>query len=120
MRVVVRHTVGALAEQLANDARGLRGAVGRTTRKHAREGAKLSKKFAREKSGPHGLHYWKRISAEATGPNTAEWGPTGIPKSNFVGAGYRTAGGNTDLDRAADVIVPKWVRAIDADVRRHT
>jgi hypothetical protein len=73
-------------------------------------GNKLAQRFAREKSGPHGKNYFKRITSEMTGVMTGEYGPHdgGTP----VGAGWRSGPPNTDLPRSADVIGPKLVRDV--------
>lgn len=105
MRVVVHHGIGDLASDLAEIpvefARKAPGVVA----KNAREGNKIAQRLAKERSGPHGKNYFKRLSAEATGPLSWEYGPHdgGTP----VGAGYRTDGPNTDLPTSADLIGPK-------------
>lgn len=91
--------VGDLARDQARAAaqapRKLRGAVRRTERYTT----SLVRSIARAKSGPHGKAYYKRIGGEMIGPLSAEIGPEGIPKSEFVGAGFRH-GENRDLDQA--------------------
>jgi hypothetical protein len=110
VRVRVVHDLDDLASDLAgipvSFARRAPGVVA----KSAREGNKLAQGFAREKSGPHGKNYYKRLSAEATGPLTWEYGPHdgGTP----VGAGYRNGGVNLDLPNSADVIAPKFGDAV--------
>jgi len=69
-------------------------------------GQRLARQYARQKSGPHGKSYYKRITSDMTGPLSGEYGPHdgGTP----VGAGWRHGAGNTDLPRSADVIGPKF------------
>lgn len=76
-------------------------------RRNVNEGNRLAVQFARERSGPHGKNYYKRLSGEMTGTTTGEFGPEGVPKSNFVGAGFRHEAPNMDLPDAADIIGPK-------------
>ena len=40
-----------------------------------------------------------------------EYGPTGSPKSEFVGVGFRH-GLNTDLPRSSDIVGPKMANAV--------
>lgn len=79
------------------------------------EAEETMKGFAREKSGPHGKAYFKRIDSEMTGPLSAEIGPSGIPKSEFVGAGFRH-GVNTDGARTSDVVGPELARKVGRKV----
>ena len=79
-------------------------------RRHVNEGVKVTQRIAREKSGPHGVNYFKRITGEMTGPLTGEFGPHdgGTP----VGAGWRHGAGNNDTDQAADLIGPKFAETV--------
>jgi hypothetical protein len=74
--------------------------------RNAKKGNGIAQRIARERSGPHGSNYYKRLSAEATGPLTAEYGPHdgGTP----VGAGFRHGGVNMDLPNSADIIGPEF------------
>ena len=74
-------------------------------------GLKLAQEYARARSGRHGKDYWKRLSADMTGPLTGEYGPHagGTP----VGAGWRHGPGNTDLPDSADVIGPKFAKSVE-------
>lgn len=108
--------VGDLARDQARTAtqapKKLRGAVRRTERYTTG----LVRSIARAKSGPHGKAYYKRITGEMVGPLSAEVGPSGTPKTEFVGAGYRS-GRNTDLDTArkpaGDRLAEEARRALD-------
>lgn len=82
-------------------------------RNNARRGNSLARAHARRTSGPHGKAYFKRITAEAKTLLRWEYGPEGIPKTEFVGAGYRHGPPNHDLANSLDVQGPKFV----ADVR---
>lgn len=86
-----------------------------TTRRNLAAGTKLARRFALEAAGPHGKDYYKRISGEMTGPYSGEYGPEGIPKTDFVGVGFRH-GVNLDLPNSADIIGPKFAKDINADV----
>lgn len=79
--------------------------------RNAREGNKIAQRLAKSKAGPHGKNYYKRLSAERTGPLSAEYGPTGDPKTEFVGVGFRS-GENLDLPNSADLIAPKFANDV--------
>lgn len=112
-RVTVFHTLDDLFDDLAaapvKFARGAAVAV----KKNVEGGTRKAKALARERGGPHGKNYYKRISGEMTGPMSGEYGPEGVPKSDFVGAGYRNSAPNLDLPNSADIIGPKFA----SDVR---
>lgn len=107
MRVRVQHGIDDLASDLAaipvKFAKKAPGVVAR----NAREGNKIAQRLARSKAGPHGKNYYKRLTSEMTGPLTAEYGPEGDPKTEFVGVGFRS-GENLDLPNSADLIGPKF------------
>lgn len=111
MRVKVTDGINDLANDLAGITTsvlpGLRGVVSDARRSTERN----AKRFAREKAGIHGERYYKRITSEMTGPLSAEVGPTGVPKTEFVGAGFRH-GVNTDLPRAADIAGPEMAAGV--------
>lgn len=69
-----------------------------------------AQRIARSKSGLHGVNYFKRITDEMTGPLEGESGPHdgGTP----VGGGWRHGAGNTDMVEAADLIGPKFAKAV--------
>ena len=56
-----------------------------------------------------------RSGARRVARNAAEYevGPEGIPKSEFVGVGYRS-GGNDDGLMAADLMTPRFHRRVEA------
>lgn len=112
MRVSVSGGVSDLADDLAKipvkAARGLATA----TKRNVNQGNAVARRFARESSGPHGKNYFKRITAEMTGPFEGEWGPTGDVAGNAVGAGWRNGPPNTDLPRSADIQGPKFAKDV--------
>ncbi len=113
MKIRVRHRIDKLADDYAAiPARALVG-MNKIVRDNVDYGRDLAKALAREKAGPHGRAYFKRISSEMTGALEGEYGPTGEPKTEFVGVGFRS-GINTDLPQSAD----KVGSSAAADVRR--
>lgn len=120
MRVKVRHRIDRLAAKQSRIPSELAAKAPGVVKDNADYGRDLAKALARAKAGPHGANYYKRISSEVSGDlglfgNTwsAEYGPTGIPKSDFVGVGFRN-GNNDDLPRSADAAGPALAR----DVRK--
>lgn len=111
MRVHVTHGIDDLASDLADIAARVKPDMRGVVNESRRSAERLAKGFAREKAGPHGKDYYKRISSEMTGLLSAEIGPTGIPKSEFVGVGFRH-GTNTDLARTSDIVGPAFARAV--------
>ncbi|MCR1785305.1 hypothetical protein KVF89_22385 [Nocardioides carbamazepini] len=105
MRVKVRHHIDRLAQRQESAAVDFTPKASRAVRQSTQFGRDLARALAREKAGPHGEHYWKRVNAEMTGILEGEFGPDGTPKSNFVGVGFRH-GRNTDLPKAADKVGP--------------
>ena len=110
MRVIVRNDLSDLAADMAEipviAARDMVDCV----RSNVESGERYMKGIARAASGPHGSAYYKRISGEMTGPLTGEFGPHdgGTP----VGAGFRHDGPNMDTAKAADLIGPRFARAV--------
>lgn len=86
-----------------------------TVRRDLSEGNEIAKRYAQQAAGPHGKDYYKRLSAEMTGLYSGEYGPEGIPKTDFVGVGFRH-GVNMDLPNSADIIGPKLAKDIGFDV----
>ena len=113
MRVRVRHRIDRLADDYAAiPAKAIVG-MNKIVRDNVDYGRDLAKALAREKAGPHGQAYYKRITSEMTGALEGEYGPEGSPKTEFVGVGFRS-GINTDLPQSADRVGP----AAAADLRR--
>lgn len=86
--------------------------------RHARLGNTEAQRFARERSGPHGRLYYKRITAEQRSPLSWEYGPTGDVVGNAVGAGWRNGPPNTDLERSMDVVGPKFADAVGENAEK--
>lgn len=94
---------------LEDDLRKIPAIASRDARAAVRHGAMtgnlIAKEHAREASGPHGKFFYRRFKWDQPRPSlfggtgwSAEYGPTGIPRTDFVGAGYRNGSGNTDLE----------------------
>lgn len=112
MQIRVRdNNTGDLADDLAGIAARAPGDMSVVVRKNINAGNVIARRFARAKAGIHGKNYYKRLSAEMTGLLRGEYGPTGIPKSDFVGVGFRH-GVNLDLPNSADIIAPKFARDV--------
>lgn len=110
MRVRATHTLGDLFTDLAAIPGKFSSEAPTVVLKNADKGNKIAQRFAREKAGPHGKAYYKRLSAEATGDLVAEYGPHegGTP----VGAGFRHNGPNMDLPNSADIVGPYFADAV--------
>lgn len=108
----VTHTLGDLERDFHDIAVRSVPDLTKAVRKNVNEGTRLAKTIARGAAGPHGKAYYKRISGEMKGPMSGEFGPTGDPKTEFVGVGFRH-GRNLDLPRTADIIGPKLARDVD-------
>lgn len=113
MRVRVRHSIDKLADDYAAIPSKATAGMVRIVRDNVDYGRDLAKALAREQAGPHGKNYYKRISSEMTGLMEGEYGPTGEPKNDFIGVGFRS-GINTDLPQSAD----KVAQSTSADVRK--
>ena len=111
MRIVVHDDIEGLAVDLTAIAIESPLDMAEVVKLNADAGVRYAKNIARAKAGPHGADYYKRIGAEMTGPLTAEYGPEGDPKTNFVGVGFRH-GRNNDLPQSADIIGPRFARAV--------
>ena len=111
MRVTVHDGIGDLADDIAAIPVKFTTEAPRVVLRWANYGNRQAQRFARAKAGPHGKDYYKRLSAEMTGPLSAEYGPTGVPKSNFIGVGFRH-GVNLDLPNSADLMGPRFAKAV--------
>lgn len=108
----VTHDIDDLASDLAAIPVTFTKKASGVVRKNAKEGNTLARGFARAAAGPHGAAYYKRIGWEMTGPLSAEYGPEGIPKTDFVGVGFRNGGPNLDLPNSADIVGPKFAHDV--------
>lgn len=120
MKIKVTHHI----DDLERDLKRIPTLASRDVRSAVRHGAMtgnlVAKQHARANSGPHGRGFVKRLRWDNPVPSlfggagwSAEYGPTGVPKSDFVGAGFRH-GANTDLDVSA----PHAIGLVAQDVRR--
>ena len=110
MRVVVINDLSDLADDMAAIPVEFSARAGAVVRRYVNEGNKVAQGIAKAKAGPHGKSYYRRMSAEMTGPLSGEYGPHdgGTP----VGAGWRHGGGNTDLPESADLVGPRFADAV--------
>lgn len=108
MRVRVLHDIDDLASDLAAIPSQFSRKAPKIVAKNARAGNKIAQRLSRQRGGPHGKSFFKRLSAEAIGPLSWEYGPEGTPKTEFVGVGYRNGGPNLDLPDSADLIRVKF------------
>lgn len=108
MRIVVHHTIGDLANDAAAIAVNAQAKLVPVVRRNVNAGLQSAQEFAKAASGIHGLNYYKRITAEMTGPLEGEFGPHGAVRGRAVGAGWRNHPENLDLAKAADIIGPKF------------
>ncbi|RNL63646.1 hypothetical protein EFK50_07845 [Nocardioides marmoriginsengisoli] len=122
MRIRVTHSIGDLSSDLTEIAVQTRPRMRGVVRDGIKVGTQLSRQFAREKAGPHGSRIWKRINSNMDrglglfgNTISGEFGYDGVPKSDFVGAGFRH-GINTDLPRAADIVGPSFSRSVNDEV----
>ena len=94
MRIKVTHSIDDLRRDLQRipvlAAVDVRAAV----RHGAITGNLVAKEHAKESAGPHGKRFYKRFKADMPRRSlfggvgwSAEYGPTGVPRSEFVGAG---------------------------------
>lgn len=120
--VRVTHSIGDLFADLSKIATETRPRMRGVVRDGVKVGTQLARQYAKENAGPHGKNYYKRITSNMRRDlglfgNTisGEYGPEGIPKTDFVGAGFRH-GINTDLPRSADVVGPSFLRSVDDEV----
>ena len=110
MHVRLTHDIDKLAAKYAAAPAEFLAQAHGVVERHVNEGNRIAQRLARERSGPHGANYWKRLSGEMTGALEGEYGPHdgGTP----VGAGFRTDGPNLDLPNSADLIGPKLADAL--------
>lgn len=115
MRIRVIDTIGDLEADLREIPVIATRDMQDTVREMGRAGAAYAKGIARQKAGPHGTNYYKRLTAEMTGTLEGEYGPEGDPKTEFVGVGFRH-GINTDLPQSADEIGPKFAKDVGDEI----
>ncbi|HEY9354189.1 MAG TPA: hypothetical protein VIP28_13095 [Nocardioides sp.] len=108
MRITVRREGNGLNELIA-DLIAVPGKVyGEGTAIVHRDGERakrFARNVARRNAGPHGALFYKRITAEMTGPLTSEIGPTAPASGHYTGVDD-PAGPGRDLDEAFAKIRP--------------
>lgn len=114
----VTQSIGDLANDLATIPVKMAPRLAGAVRRNIEQGNARAQRLARAKSGPHGKNYYKRLTAESTGPLQGEYGPEGDVVGNAVGAGWRNNPPNTDLPKSADVQGPKFARDVGKIVDR--
>lgn len=108
----VIHGIGDLARDLsAIPPKNVAGLV-RIVDANQRAAEKYMQGLAKARSGSHGRDYWKRIGSDKLSPMSAEIGPHGDVRGNAIGAGWRNGPINTDTERTADVIGPRFHRYV--------
>lgn len=118
----VTHSIGDLSADLARIATETRPRMRGVVRDGLKVGTALARGYAKEQVGPHGKHLYKRINSNMDrglglfgNTISGEYGFDGIPKSDFVGGGFRH-GINTDLPRSADIVGPAFLRSVDDEI----
>lgn len=114
-RIRVIHGIDDLASDMAAIAKRVRPEMRAVVREGIKVGNSIARDYAKARGGPHGKKFFKRYTTEmhgvvefgGTAGISGEYGPTGEPKSEFTGAGYRH-GLNTDLPDSADQIAPAF------------
>lgn len=110
--IQVTHAIDDLESDCRKIATTTKARFARVVRRNVEQGNLLAQRYARDASGPHGLNYYKRITAEMTGPLSGEYGPGGDVVGNAVGAGWRHGPPNTDLEKSLDIIGPRFARDV--------
>lgn len=110
--VRVAHDIDDLANDLAAISLKVEKALPGVVSRNIREGNAIARGIARAEAGPHGKNYYKRLTAEMTGPLTGEYGPEGDVAGNAVGAGWRNGPPNTDLPKSLDIQGPKFAKDV--------
>ena len=116
--VRVTHTIDDLAGDLRNIAVTATPRLSAVVKRNVEAGNRVAQGIARGASGPHGRLYYKRLTAEMTGPLEGEYGPTGDVAGNAVGAGWRNGPPNTDLEKSLDVQGPQFQKDVRDEADR--
>lgn len=114
----VANDLSDLARDTAAIAVGGRAAMVPVVARYGQMGNNAAQRFARQRSGPHGKNYFKRLSAEMRTPLSWEYGPEGDVVENAVGAGWRNGPANTDLERSMDYVGPRFADAVGKTAER--
>lgn len=108
----VTNDLSGLARDTAAIATTGKAAMVPVVARYGQMGNSAARRFARQRSGPHGANYFKRLTAEMRTPLSWEYGPEGDVVENAVGAGWRNGPANTDLERSMDYVGPKFADAV--------
>jgi hypothetical protein len=109
--VRVTHSIDGLARDLGMIPQTMKVRGKAVVRKNVEQGNLVARDIAKRAAGAHGKNYFRRITAEMTGPMTGEWGPKGPPKSDYVGVDG-TAGAMRDLVKSAQRQGPRFARDV--------
>lgn len=122
MRIRAEHSIGDLTADLTKASKETGPQMRGVVRDGLKIGTNLAKGFAKRDAGPHGQDFYKRITSQMNRDGglfgntiSGEYGPTGVPRTEFIGVGFRH-GGNTDLPRSADIVGPSFLRSVDDEV----
>lgn len=111
MRIRVHHDIGDLANDLLGVAAKAQVQMPEVVRRNGEQGNRVAQGIAKAAAGPHGKDYWKRLSSEMVGPLTAEYGPEGPPKTDYVGVSG-TVGAMRDLTKSARIQAPRFAEDV--------
>lgn len=83
-------------------------------RTSAEAGQRYARSFAKRSAGRHGKHYPNSITAEPLGPLAWEYGPdASLPQGGMsFEHGSRNQPPHLDLAKSADIIGPRFARAV--------
>lgn len=113
----VLKTTDDLAEDLRSIAARAKSDLAGVAQRGVKFGETTEKRLAKERSGPHGKFYWKRISSEMLTPLSGEWGAHG--GGTPVGAGFRNGPPNMDSANSADITVERVAGDVSALADRY-
>lgn len=114
MGVRFKHHLGDLEKDFMESAKGFARKAPAAVRDTTREGWRDVRRTSRRRAGPHGKNFFKRITMERTDTLVYEYGPEGMPKSEYVGVGYRNGNGNLDMPQSADGLAESLERRLSA------
>ena len=110
MRVTVRRSgngISSIVRDLEATPGKIQSQGGALVHRNGERLNRLARNIARAKAGPHGANYFKRISAEMTGPLSVEVGPSPLQGERYVGVDA-PGGPGRDLDEALAKVRPKF------------
>lgn len=107
-----RHSVGDLEADFLASSRGFKAPASRAVQQTARTGYGTARRLSKSLSGDHGKRFYKRITLERITPLEYEYGPEGVPKSEFVGVGYRSGSGGMEMAQSSDGLLNELERRL--------